>query len=86
MRQTGASCSDVDPMTIDKTVGFDEVENLKFFIIVFFQIGGLGPHIQSLKEVVLFPLLYPDIFQSFNINPPKGVLFYGPPGKLCSCL
>lgn len=67
MRQTGASCSDVDPMAIDKSVGFDEI-------------GGLGAHIQSLKEVVLFPLLYPDIFQNFNINPPKGVLFYGPPG------
>jgi SpoVK/Ycf46/Vps4 family AAA+-type ATPase len=30
--------------------------------------------------MVLFPLLYPEIFQRFQITPPKGVLFYGPPG------
>ncbi|CAJ0959275.1 unnamed protein product, partial [Mesorhabditis belari] len=67
LRQTGASCSDIDPMGIDSSVTFD-------------QVGGLGAHIQSLKEVVLFPLLYPEIFARFNINPPKGVVFYGPPG------
>ncbi|VDL75308.1 unnamed protein product [Nippostrongylus brasiliensis] len=67
LRQTGGSCTDIDPMGIDKAIGFDEV-------------GGLGAHIQSLKEVVLFPMLYPEVFKQFNINPPKGVVFYGPPG------
>ena len=31
-------------------------------------------------EMVIFPLLYPEIFTKFNIIPPRGVLFYGPPG------
>lgn len=48
--------------------------------IDFSKIGGLDCHIQSLKEVVLFPLLYGEIFSQFSIQPPKGVLFYGPPG------
>lgn len=63
----GNSCADIDPMQLDTTVGFD-------------QVGGLTQHLQSLKEIVLFPLLYPEIFQNFNVQPPKGVLFYGPPG------
>ncbi|KAJ1364369.1 Lex-1p [Parelaphostrongylus tenuis] len=67
LRQAGGSCTDIDPMSIDKSIGFEEI-------------GGLGAHIQSLKEVVLFPMLYPEIFNRFNIMPPKGVVFYGPPG------
>jgi SpoVK/Ycf46/Vps4 family AAA+-type ATPase len=30
--------------------------------------------------MVVFPLMYPEIFQKFSITPPRGVLFYGPPG------
>jgi len=30
--------------------------------------------------MVLLPLLYPDLFQSLGISPPKGILFHGPPG------
>ena len=63
----GTSCTDIDPMGIDKDVRFD-------------QVGGLTAHLQSLKETVLFPLLYPELFESFRITPPKGLLFYGPPG------
>ncbi|XP_019638886.1 PREDICTED: ATPase family AAA domain-containing protein 2-like isoform X1 [Branchiostoma belcheri] len=63
----GSSLADVDPMNIDRSVTFDSV-------------GGLGKHIQSLKEMVIFPLLYPEVFQRFNITPPRGCLFYGPPG------
>lgn len=46
-------------------------------------VGGLDHHIQSLKEMVMFPLLYPEIYDRFNITPPRGVLFYGPPGLSC---
>lgn len=30
--------------------------------------------------MVLFPLMYPDLFRKFNSRPAKGVLFHGPPG------
>uniref|UniRef100_A0A914E6G2 Bromo domain-containing protein n=1 Tax=Acrobeloides nanus TaxID=290746 RepID=A0A914E6G2_9BILA len=63
----GTSCTDIDPMAIDQNIGFE-------------QIGGLTQHLQALKEIVLFPLIYPEIFKKFNVTPPKGVLFYGPPG------
>uniref|UniRef100_A0A8C3AD16 ATPase family AAA domain-containing protein 2 n=1 Tax=Cyclopterus lumpus TaxID=8103 RepID=A0A8C3AD16_CYCLU len=63
----GASLADVDPMHIDKTVRFDSI-------------GGLSRHISALKEMVVFPLLYPEVFERFKIQPPRGCLFYGPPG------
>ncbi|XP_071251901.1 ATPase family AAA domain-containing protein 2-like isoform X1 [Salvelinus alpinus] len=63
----GASLADVDPMQIDQTVRFDSI-------------GGLSRHISALKEMVVFPLLYPEVFERFKIQPPRGCLFYGPPG------
>ncbi|VDM45538.1 unnamed protein product [Toxocara canis] len=48
--------------------------------ITFDKIGGLDHHIRSLKELVLFPMFYPDVFAQYSVIPPKGVLFYGPPG------
>ena len=52
---------------MDLSVDFDDV-------------GGLGPVIQSLKEMISLPLLYPELYERFAIAPPRGVLFYGPPG------
>lgn len=63
----GSSLADVDPMHVDKDAVFDRV-------------GGLDSHIQQLKEMILFPLIYPEVFERFKITPPRGVLFYGPPG------
>ena len=54
-------------MTLDTSVTWDSI-------------GGLDHHIRSLKEMVVFPLLYPEIFSTFSITPPRGVLFHGPPG------
>lgn len=45
-------------------------------------IGGLEKHIRVVKETVLFPLMYGDVYAKFNLKPPRGLLFYGPPGKL----
>ena len=43
-------------------------------------IGGLDEVKQQLREVVEWPLKYPDSFKRLGIEPPKGVLLYGPPG------
>ena len=44
-------------------------------------IGGLDLIIHSLQESVIYPLVYPNLFASSDLlGPPKGVLFYGPPG------
>lgn len=50
--------------------------------INFKQIGGLDPIIQSLRESVIYPLTYPDLFTSSSglLGVSKGVLLHGPPG------
>ncbi|NXD89355.1 ATAD2 protein, partial [Chaetorhynchus papuensis] len=63
----GGSLAGVEHMQIDGSVQFDGV-------------GGLSDHISSLKEMVIFPLLYPEVFERLKIEPPRGCLFYGPPG------
>jgi len=43
-------------------------------------IGGLEEVKQELREAVEWPLKYPESFRRFGIEPPKGILLYGPPG------
>ena len=67
---------------VDSNVFF--LLNTKFFSlcfqVMFDTIGGLDKHLRALKEMIVFPLLYPEIFTRFKITPPRGVLFHGPPG------
>ena len=44
-------------------------------------VGGLDQQIQEIKESVEFPLSHPEYYEEMGINPPKGVILYGPPGK-----
>jgi SpoVK/Ycf46/Vps4 family AAA+-type ATPase len=66
-QKAGASLADIEPMAIDPNVNFESI-------------GGLASHLNSLKEMVIFPLLYPEVFDRFKVQVPRGVLFYGPPG------
>uniref|UniRef100_A0A0C9QVG3 Tat-binding homolog 7 n=1 Tax=Fopius arisanus TaxID=64838 RepID=A0A0C9QVG3_9HYME len=59
--------ADISPITLDTNIRFNDV-------------GGLESHIHCLKEMVVFPMMYPDVFDRFHITPPKGVLFHGAPG------
>jgi transitional endoplasmic reticulum ATPase len=43
-------------------------------------IGGLEDVKQELKETVEYPLRFPELFARFKHDPPRGVLFSGPPG------
>jgi transitional endoplasmic reticulum ATPase len=43
-------------------------------------IGGLEEVKQELKEAVEWPIKNPEIFKRLGINPPKGILLFGPPG------
>ncbi|BFZ53757.1 mitochondrial dynamin GTPase Msp1 [Savitreella phatthalungensis] len=48
----------------------------------FDDIGGLDDIIDDLKESVILPLTYPELFKSSSglLTAPKGVLLFGPPG------
>ncbi|MQM03807.1 hypothetical protein Taro_036590 [Colocasia esculenta] len=43
-------------------------------------VAGLQDVIQCLKEVIILPLLYPELFNSLGLTPPRGVLLHGYPG------
>ena len=43
-------------------------------------IGGLTKEIARIREMIELPLRYPEVFERLGIDPPKGVLLYGPPG------
>ncbi len=48
--------------------------------IAYEDIGGLKPQLQRIREMIELPLRYPEVFERLGIDPPKGVLLYGPPG------
>jgi proteasome-associated ATPase len=43
-------------------------------------IGGLGGQIEDIRDAVELPFLYAELFEEHQLQPPKGVLLYGPPG------
>jgi len=43
-------------------------------------VGDMAETKQALTETVLWPLRHPDSFARLGIDPPRGVLLYGPPG------
>jgi proteasome-associated ATPase len=43
-------------------------------------IGGLEGQIEAIRDAVELPFLYAELFAEHRLEPPKGVLLYGPPG------
>jgi transitional endoplasmic reticulum ATPase len=43
-------------------------------------VGDMDTTKQALTEAVLWPLQHPDTFARLGVQPPRGVLLYGPPG------
>jgi transitional endoplasmic reticulum ATPase len=43
-------------------------------------VGGLENAILQLKEVIEWPLKYPEIYSHLKSKPPNGILLFGPPG------
>ncbi|BBZ10807.1 AAA family ATPase [Mycobacterium branderi] len=43
-------------------------------------VGDMAATKQALTEAVLWPLQHPDTFSRLGVDPPRGVLLYGPPG------
>ncbi|MFC3476961.1 CDC48 family AAA ATPase [Halobacterium litoreum] len=44
------------------------------------QVGGLEDTKERLRETIQWPLDYPEVFESMDLQSAKGVLLYGPPG------
>ncbi len=48
-------------------------------------VGGMDAQKQEIREAVELPLTHFDLYKKIGIDPPRGVLLYGPPGALNSC-
>ena len=43
-------------------------------------IGGLAEQLEEIRDAVELPYLHAELFREHNLDPPKGILLYGPPG------
>ncbi|KAI5775783.1 SPATA5 [Gulo gulo luscus] len=50
------------------------------FKVTYGMIGGLRSQLKAIRELIELPLKQPELFKSYGIPPPRGVLLYGPPG------
>jgi transitional endoplasmic reticulum ATPase len=57
-----------------------EIEQARRADVTYDDIGGLGATMHQVRELVELPLKHPELFHRLGIDPPKGVLLYGPPG------
>ncbi|KAA0709834.1 Spermatogenesis-associated protein 5 [Triplophysa tibetana] len=48
--------------------------------VTYSMIGGLSSQLELIRETIQLPLKHPELFKSYGIPPPRGVLLYGPPG------
>ncbi len=48
--------------------------------ITYSDVGGLAEQIEQIRDTVELPYLHKDLFKEYQLEPPKGILLYGPPG------
>ncbi len=48
--------------------------------VTYEDVGGVAKQIAQLRELVLLPLTFPHVYRYLGINPPRGVILWGPPG------
>ena len=78
LNQRGSTIVEILPSREDPYVrAMEVVERPR---VRYSDVGGLDEQIRELREVVELPLKHPEIFEELGIEPPKGVLLYGPPG------
>jgi transitional endoplasmic reticulum ATPase len=66
------------PQTIIITSGEGKATEAR---LTYEDIGGLGSQVRRIREMIELPLRFPQVFARLGIEPPKGVLLYGPPGS-----
>jgi proteasome-associated ATPase len=48
--------------------------------VTYDDVGGLDDQIDQIQDAVELPYLHADLFAEHDLQPPKGILLYGPPG------
>lgn len=72
--RTGLVLERIERLEVEELV-LEEVPD-----ITYDDIGGLDHQIEVIRDAVELPYLHRDRFAAYELDPPKGVLLYGPPG------
>lgn len=67
-------------LTVIRPLSRSAAEEVSVGSVTLEDVGDMVETKQALTEAVLWPLQHPDTFQRLGVDPPRGVLLYGPPG------
>ncbi|ORW91266.1 ATPase [Mycobacterium sp. IEC1808] len=70
----------VGALTVIRPLSRSATEELTVGNVTLDDVGDMAEARQALTEAVLWPLQHPDTFARLGVDPPRGVLLYGPPG------
>jgi transitional endoplasmic reticulum ATPase len=70
----------VGALSVIRPLSRSAAEEVSVGSVTLEDVGDMAATKQALTEAVLWPLQHPDTFTRLGIQPPRGVLLYGPPG------
>ena len=70
----------IGALTVIRPLSRSATEEVAVGGVTLDDVGDMAETKQALTEAVLWPLQHPDTFARLGIQPPRGVLLYGPPG------
>ncbi len=70
----------IGALTVIRPLSRSATEEVAVGGVTLDDVGDMAETKQALTEAVLWPLQHPDTFVRLGIQPPRGVLLYGPPG------
>ncbi len=70
----------IGALSVIRPLSRSNTEELSVGSITLEDVGDMISTKQALTEAVLWPLQHPDTFARLGVDPPRGVLLYGPPG------
>ncbi|MGK2882405.1 MAG: AAA family ATPase, partial [Mycobacterium sp.] len=70
----------VGALTVIRPLSRSATEEVAVGSVTLEDVGDMAATKQALTEAVLWPLQHPETFARLGVQPPRGVLLYGPPG------
>ncbi len=70
----------IGALTVIRPLSRSAGEQISVGNVTLDDVGDMADAKQALTEAVLWPLQHPDTFARLGVDPPRGVLLYGPPG------
>ena len=72
--RSGTAIERIDRSEVERLV-LEEVPD-----VTYEDIGGLTDQIEAIRDAIELPYLHADVYRTYGLRAPKGILLYGPPG------